>query len=564
MPTSTLHHLSILKKTSIMRCILLFLLLGLFAPAGVSQVSARLKNKVSNSSSAIRNNKNKTTAERKQSLVGNDRPKQIENGAVDQGFDALEAGDYKSAIAAFGNYDASDADAAFGLGLAYYETEQFAEAIEPLKRALQLDPQQTDALYVLGLVYRVVEPDAYDPMSHRLAFSGVALALLIAQQFSPRAESWIRAFTEALGAGFTVWFLWISTLAAFSPARVLGLFTIVFASAMLFTNPWSNTMYLALVLVGTQVGLALGPPPLVDPLMVMVATTTLAVFSVSWSHVRARAERRMDHARRALAQAHADLERRIDERTADLRREVEERRLAEGRAEAASQAKTRFLATMSHELRTPLNAIVGYTELVREELGDPAADLDRVLAAARHLSAMIDDVLDIALVERGGVVLSPARLDARELLADVVAAVAPTASARDNRITLEVEPGLVVWGDRVRLTQVLFNLASNAVRFTRSGAIVLRGRSAPGAAVIEVVDTGLGIAEVALPHLFQKFFQVDGSTTRRHDGTGLGLAIARELTELHGGSIEVESKLGVGSTFRVRLPALEVALPAGA
>ena len=137
-----------------MRCILLFLLLGLFAQAGVSQVSARLKNKVSNSSSAIRNNKNKTTAERKQSLAGNDRPKQIENATVDQGFDALEAGDYNSAIAAFKNYDASDADAAFGLGLAYYETDRFGEAIEPLERAFQLEPEQTDALYVLGLVHR--------------------------------------------------------------------------------------------------------------------------------------------------------------------------------------------------------------------------------------------------------------------------------------------------------------------------------------------------------------------------------------------------------------------------
>lgn len=410
---------------------------------------------------------------------------------------------------------------------------------------------------VLGWVYHVVAPHEFDPMSHRLAFSALGLGLIVGSGH----DGWVARHLEGLSAAaiflFTGWFLWITTLAGFSVPRIMGLTTILSACAVMLRDPRINTAYGAMVVAGCALGLRLGPPTTVATGMLFAVVATIASFSAVSSYLRARADERTRTARARLAEAHAELERRVDERTAELRREVLERQLAEDRAAAANQAKSRFLTTMSHELRTPLTAIVGYSQILREEAEDPsvADDLDRVLAAAGQLGAMIDDVLDIVRIESGRIELTRTRVDVRALLEEVADTIGPIARRHGDRVSVEVDPpDISLWADRTRLVQVLTNLAENAAAFTDHGDITLSARTAPGEVLLEVRDTGIGIAEDALPTLFQKFSQVDGSTTRRHDGSGLGLAIARELVELHAGRMEVESEVGVGSTFRVRLP----------
>jgi hypothetical protein len=256
-----------------------------------------------------------------------------------------------------------------------------------------------------------------------------------------------------------------------------------------------------------------------------------------------------EQARRAAE----ELERRVAERTLELA-------LARDEAVAATRAKSRFLANMSHELRTPLNAIIGYSELLCEALGEAGerqhlGDLRRVIGAARHLLALISDVLDLSKIEAGQMSVFIEPIAVRELLEDVVATVGPSAQANANTLTLALDPGLAeLQGDHLKVRQVLHNLLGNAAKFTRDGRIVLRARRDGEWAVFEVEDTGIGIAPEHLGRLFAAFTQADDSTTRRYGGTGLGLAIARSFCDLLGGAVDVVSAPGRGSRFTVRLP----------
>ncbi len=251
--------------------------------------------------------------------------------------------------------------------------------------------------------------------------------------------------------------------------------------------------------------------------------------------------------------------------SAQKRAEAELRRAREA-AEEASRAKSAFLANMSHELRTPLNAIIGYAEMVAEELegagrADLVADLGRIGGAGRHLLAMIDDVLDLATIEAGRMELAHELIDPLPIVREALAAAEPLARERGNSLTLELDgPAGAVRADPARLRQILLILLSNAAKFTEGGAITLRvAREAgpPAAVAFEVADTGIGISEEQLGRLFQPFTQGDASATRRYDGTGLGLAIAQRFCQLMGGTIAVESALGRGSRFIVRLPAAD-------
>ncbi|HMQ35841.1 MAG TPA: histidine kinase N-terminal 7TM domain-containing protein, partial [Chloroflexaceae bacterium] len=243
--------------------------------------------------------------------------------------------------------------------------------------------------------------------------------------------------------------------------------------------------------------------------------------------------------------------------------ELQRARLA---AEEASRAKSAFLATMSHELRTPLNAIIGYAEMVAEELegaerGDLVPDLGRISGAGRRLLGLIDDVLDLATIEAGRMELARELVDPLPIVREVVATVEPLARERGNSLALELaEPAGALWGDPARLRQILHNLLVNAAKFTEGGAITLRvWREAgpPASVAFEVADTGIGMSDAQLGRLFEPFTQGDASATRRYDGTGLGLAISRRFCQLMGGTIEVESALGRGSRFTVRLPAAD-------
>jgi signal transduction histidine kinase len=226
----------------------------------------------------------------------------------------------------------------------------------------------------------------------------------------------------------------------------------------------------------------------------------------------------------------------------------------------ASQHKSQFLANMSHELRTPLNAILGYTELILDsvygEMPEKARSvLDRVQRNGRHLLGLINDVLDLSKIEAGQLILSLSDYSLKSVIQTVFSAIEPLAREKQIALKMEVASELPQGhGDERRLTQVLLNLVGNAIKFTDSGEVSIKGSSGNGSFTIEVHDTGPGISEADQAKLFQEFQQADNSITRKKGGTGLGLAISKRIIEMHGGKIWVESVIGQGSTFSFTLP----------
>ena len=229
-------------------------------------------------------------------------------------------------------------------------------------------------------------------------------------------------------------------------------------------------------------------------------------------------------------------------------------------AEAASQAKSLFLANMSHELRTPLNAVIGLADLLL--LGhDPLVARQReylggIASSGRHLLALVNDVLDLSKIEAGKQNLDLQSIAIHDAIADGMAAIVPLANARG----VMLEPATIVavpnvLADRVRLRQILYNLISNAVKFTNRGGMVrIRARSDGDQVAIAVIDNGVGIGPDDLSRLYRAFEQLALPSGDRPGGTGLGLALTKRLVEMHGGTIDVASELGVGTTFTVRIP----------
>jgi signal transduction histidine kinase/HAMP domain-containing protein len=242
---------------------------------------------------------------------------------------------------------------------------------------------------------------------------------------------------------------------------------------------------------------------------------------------------------------------------AELFEEIEEK---SRQLEEASRHKSEFLANMSHELRTPLNAVLGYAELIQDGIyGEVPAKiqevLERVQQNGRHLLGLINDVLDLSKIEAGQLTLSPVDYSMRELVLDVVSATEALAAEKQLALEIDVPADLPPGhGDERRLTQVLMNLVSNAIKFTEAGAISIQAKVEDGGFVVAVTDTGMGIAPEDRERIFGEFQQVDTSSTRKKGGTGLGLAIAKRIVELHGGRIWVESTPGEGSTFWFTVP----------
>ncbi|MBL8490006.1 MAG: response regulator, partial [Rhodocyclaceae bacterium] len=228
-------------------------------------------------------------------------------------------------------------------------------------------------------------------------------------------------------------------------------------------------------------------------------------------------------------------------------------------AEAANRAKSAFLANMSHELRTPLHAIMGMTDLVRRAVAEPKQKgrLDKVMAASRHLLAIISDVLDISRIEAEKLSLERTAMRLEDVVQGTIALVSHRASEKGLDLTVAMPDDLAVrtlWEDPLRLGQILLNLVSNAIKFTSAGSVavtVFQVAEEAGELVVrcEVRDTGIGIGEEDRSRLFQAFAQVDDSMTRAYGGTGLGLAISKSLAQMMGGEIGVDSRPGAGSTF---------------
>ena len=247
-----------------------------------------------------------------------------------------------------------------------------------------------------------------------------------------------------------------------------------------------------------------------------------------------------------------------------LGQSLEAEQQARSEAEKASRMKDEFLATLSHELRTPLNAILGWAHMMRGEGMGPAElrhGAEVIERNARAQATIIEDLLDMSAIISGKVRLDLKRVDLSSLVLSAVETARPTADAKNIRIVSEIEglAGVEMSGDANRLQQVLWNLLTNAVKFTpRNGLIRVLVRKTPAHVEVSVVDSGVGIAPDFLPFVFDRFRQADSSTTRQHGGLGLGLSIVKQLVELHGGTVRVESEgRGYGAAFTVTLPTRE-------
>ncbi|MEG3850312.1 CHASE4 domain-containing protein [Microcoleus sp. herbarium19] len=238
-------------------------------------------------------------------------------------------------------------------------------------------------------------------------------------------------------------------------------------------------------------------------------------------------------------------------------------------AEAANLAKSQFLANMSHELRTPLNAIIGYSEILQEEaldLGeqDFVSDLERIHNSGQLLLTLINDILDLSKIEAGHAELELATFDVSDAVQDVARTVQPLFLRNTNRLKVECPHHIgQLHSDKTKFTQILFNLLSNAAKFTQKGTITFTVEKIKNddkswnseLLIFKCTDTGIGITPEQLQKLFQPFTQADASTTRKYGGTGLGLAIAQKYSQMLGGEITVSSEFGKGSTFTLMLPA---------
>lgn len=247
------------------------------------------------------------------------------------------------------------------------------------------------------------------------------------------------------------------------------------------------------------------------------------------------------------------LEQQVAQRTAQL----EEAKVA---AEAASRTKSQFLANMSHELRTPLNAVIGYSEMLMEEAEDAGhddyvPDLRKIHGSGKHLLGLINDILDLSKIESGRMELYFETFEVMPMIEEVVSTIQPLISKKSNTLVLDADENIgTARLDQVKVRQILFNLLSNASKFTENGRITLKAVRSGDRLMFSVSDTGIGMTREQLAKVFRPFTQADSSTSKKYGGTGLGLTITRKFCEMMGGSVDVESTPSKGTTFTVDLP----------
>ncbi|MEZ4317219.1 MAG: HAMP domain-containing sensor histidine kinase [Myxococcota bacterium] len=407
-------------------------------------------------------------------------------------------------------------------------------------------------LPALAIAYRIGAPEHPDPTLERFAFAAVAAGLLGASYVSEAVRERLHLVTQIFTVALGVWILYYAAESGFEGPDLGAILIFQFGLLVVFTRFWEvvgNTLWWVAGIAAMLV--LVMPTPVTHPAFLLGLPLALSTVGgvAAWER---------DRLISTVIRQRDQLDTRVRERTADLEREVEQRRAAERAALDANRAKSGFLTRMSHELRTPINAIVGYTELVREELegDDLAADLDRVLTASGQLLRLVDDVLDVARIERGDLELRSADVPVETLVRRALATSRPGIEARGNALEIADLPKSTVFVDADRVVQILTNLLANAGRFTSDGTVSIAALEDAEAVSIEVSDTGRGIPPAALDRVFEPFTQVDESTVREVDGAGLGLSIARDLALRMGGRITVRSELGAGSTFTLALPRL--------
>ena len=273
---------------------------------------------------------------------------------------------------------------------------------------------------------------------------------------------------------------------------------------------------------------------------------------------------RMDERRKrieAIEQLNAELELKVKQRTRELQEVNRQLQESNEQSRRANQLKSEFLANMSHELRTPLNSIIGFSELLREDIhgglnAEQKEFVHDIHESGHHLLSLINDVLDLSKIEAGRMTLCREEFHLPSVLRECVTVIKPLAMKKNQALAAEVDTApAIVCADSGMVKQVMYNLLSNAVKFTpEAGRIEVRARAEGRDLIVDVADTGIGIAEADRERIFSEFYQVDGSYARRYGGTGLGLALVKRFVTMHGGSVTTESEVGRGSTFTFTIP----------
>lgn len=382
-----------------------------------------------------------------------------------------------------------------------------------------------------ALVIRAPGMEVQDPLWLRLGMTTLCWGGGIALSVVPWARRHFEHIAHTVIAAVTLWqlhLIWINDLAV---TKVLGLLIVVVVCILGFRDVRALGIYgVTVVVLGIATSMVV-PDPAVSPVYLIATLSTIT--TMGFVMLRAR-----------------------------LRLETELRQSRE-KAEASDAAKSVYVATMSHEIRTPVNAMVGMADVLLET--DLDADqqevADSIYRAGQALSALIDNVLDFSKIEAGQVELEARPIALRSLFDTLMGLVAQQARARGVDLVVHMEQSVpdTIIGDPTRVQQIVMNLLANAVKFTREGYVLLHADAAPQldgtyTLSITVRDTGKGIPAERHASIFSPYQQADVSTTRHYGGTGLGLTIVRQLVDLMGGTISLESKLGQGSAFRINLP----------